>query len=233
MKWWGWGDPAAPAELPARGARLPARRAGRPSAARPPVAARGGARRRPRFREKRAGALTRRRRRGVGARRPRQSRIVHAAGKGYPDLVRMRAGDAESAPDAVVYPGRRGRGAARARGLRVRARSPSCRSAAAPASWAASSRCATAWRRSISLDLARMAAVSDVDERSLTADPRARACAGPQVEQRARRARASRSGTSRSRSSTRPSAAGSRRAPPARPRPATARSRSWSPACAA
>jgi alkyldihydroxyacetonephosphate synthase len=31
-------------------------------------------------------------------------RVLHAAGKGYPDLVRLRAGDARSAPDAVVLP---------------------------------------------------------------------------------------------------------------------------------
>jgi alkyldihydroxyacetonephosphate synthase len=31
-------------------------------------------------------------------------RVAHAAGKGYPDLVRMRAGEPEGAPDAVLYP---------------------------------------------------------------------------------------------------------------------------------
>jgi alkyldihydroxyacetonephosphate synthase len=31
-------------------------------------------------------------------------RVLHAAGKGYPDLVRMRAGEPEGAPDAVLYP---------------------------------------------------------------------------------------------------------------------------------
>ncbi len=30
--------------------------------------------------------------------------MEHAAGKGYPDLVRLRAGEPEGAPDAVVYP---------------------------------------------------------------------------------------------------------------------------------
>jgi alkyldihydroxyacetonephosphate synthase len=34
-------------------------------------------------------------------------RVLHAAGKGYPDLVRLRAGSPEGAPDAVVYPGSR------------------------------------------------------------------------------------------------------------------------------
>ncbi len=33
-----------------------------------------------------------------------ETRILHAAGKSYPDLVRLRAGDCEQAPDAVVYP---------------------------------------------------------------------------------------------------------------------------------
>jgi alkyldihydroxyacetonephosphate synthase len=32
-------------------------------------------------------------------------RVIHAAGKGYPDLVRLRAGDPQEAPDAVVLPG--------------------------------------------------------------------------------------------------------------------------------
>ncbi len=35
----------------------------------------------------------------------RLSRITHAAGKSYPDLVRLRAGDAAHAPDAVVEAG--------------------------------------------------------------------------------------------------------------------------------
>ena len=33
-----------------------------------------------------------------------EARVVHAAGKAYPDLVRQRAGDAEHAPDGVVFP---------------------------------------------------------------------------------------------------------------------------------
>jgi alkyldihydroxyacetonephosphate synthase len=34
----------------------------------------------------------------------RAARVLHAAGKSYPDLVRQRAGDCDPAPDAVVYP---------------------------------------------------------------------------------------------------------------------------------
>ncbi|MHB1810364.1 MAG: FAD-binding oxidoreductase, partial [Solirubrobacteraceae bacterium] len=39
---------------------------------------------------------------GVGAQR--EERILHAAGKGYLDLVRMRAGEPEGTPDAVLCP---------------------------------------------------------------------------------------------------------------------------------
>jgi alkyldihydroxyacetonephosphate synthase len=35
----------------------------------------------------------------------RLARVAHGLGKSYPDLVRIRSGDASSAPDAVVYPG--------------------------------------------------------------------------------------------------------------------------------
>ena len=35
----------------------------------------------------------------------REERVAHALGRSYPDLVRLRSGDAQSAPDAVVLPG--------------------------------------------------------------------------------------------------------------------------------
>jgi alkyldihydroxyacetonephosphate synthase len=35
----------------------------------------------------------------------RLDRIAHAAGKGYPDLLRLRAGEPQGAPDAIAYPG--------------------------------------------------------------------------------------------------------------------------------
>jgi alkyldihydroxyacetonephosphate synthase len=44
----------------------------------------------------------------VGAqniRSDRLARVTHAVGKSTPDLIRVRAGDGSSAPDAVVYPG--------------------------------------------------------------------------------------------------------------------------------
>jgi alkyldihydroxyacetonephosphate synthase len=39
------------------------------------------------------------------ARTDHAARVEHAAGKGYPDLIRMRAGDGSGAPDAVLEPG--------------------------------------------------------------------------------------------------------------------------------
>ncbi|HTA15920.1 MAG TPA: FAD-binding oxidoreductase, partial [Solirubrobacteraceae bacterium] len=36
-----------------------------------------------------------------------RERVIHAAGKGYPDLVRLRAGAPAGAPDAVLYPSSR------------------------------------------------------------------------------------------------------------------------------
>ena len=41
---------------------------------------------------------------GDGLSFDRAARVGHAVGRGYPDLVRMRAGDASSAPDAVASP---------------------------------------------------------------------------------------------------------------------------------
>src|SRR4051794_659658 len=104
MKWWGWGDPAHHGTLPPD--RLAALRAeiGAPERSTPPVAADAvlvaDGRDEPGVRERLEPI--------VGAqwvRHDRMSRIVHAAGKGYPDLLRMRAGDANPAPDVVVYPG--------------------------------------------------------------------------------------------------------------------------------
>jgi alkyldihydroxyacetonephosphate synthase len=41
---------------------------------------------------------------GPALRTDHGDRVAHAAGKGYPDLVRLRAGAPEGAPDGVVYP---------------------------------------------------------------------------------------------------------------------------------
>ena len=105
MRWWGWGEESHPPALPphaldrlrhelglapgARGERVDL------DAVRLPDSALGeGAR----------AALDR----AAGAgwvRDDRESRIRHAAGRGLPDLLRLRRGEADPAPDAVVSPG--------------------------------------------------------------------------------------------------------------------------------
>ena len=92
MKWWGWGDPPSAGRAAAARARLPAgraRRAGRATPRRsrstpcelpePRGPAQGGAER-SRWRSGRD-----------WVRDDRLTRVQHAAGKGYPDLMRMRA----------------------------------------------------------------------------------------------------------------------------------------------
>ena len=97
--------------------------------------------------------------------RPR-TRIRHAAGRGYPDLVRLRTGELDAAPDAGVAPATR-TGRRRARGLRGGG------VAVVPfgggtASSAASSPSAVATTGLIALDLRRLRDV-EVDRTSLTA----------------------------------------------------------------
>jgi alkyldihydroxyacetonephosphate synthase len=105
VRWWGWGedghvvaipeaatallreeigaDPSAPARrhVALEEVRLPAPRL--PAAARERLSAAVGAER---------------------VRDDREARVAHAAGRSYPDLVRLRVGDGSSAPDAVVTP---------------------------------------------------------------------------------------------------------------------------------
>jgi alkyldihydroxyacetonephosphate synthase len=86
--WWGWGEPAHVPEpvlalIPGLGERRT-----------PPVALEDV-----RLPEPRVPERLRER-----AHTDREERVVHAAGKSYPDLVRLRSGDASGAPDAVLYP---------------------------------------------------------------------------------------------------------------------------------
>jgi alkyldihydroxyacetonephosphate synthase len=104
MRWWGWGRdghdaPLSPAALALLEAEL-----GPPAPRRDPVALE--AVRLPDV------ALPERSRAALAAivgeqhvRSDRLARVAHAAGRGYHDLVRLRAGEAPGAPDAVVYPG--------------------------------------------------------------------------------------------------------------------------------
>jgi alkyldihydroxyacetonephosphate synthase len=103
VRWWGWGDPAHPPVLPAHALRFLRETVGLAERPRPPVAL-GRVRLAPSEATEPALAQLRE---IVGAENVRDGhaeRVRHAAGKGYPDLVRLRAGEPEGAPDAVVYP---------------------------------------------------------------------------------------------------------------------------------
>ena len=103
MRWWGWGDPAHPTALPAHALGFLRESVGLAEHPRPPVAL-------SRVQlptSELAGDTLAQLREILGApnvREDHSERVLHAAGKGYPDLVRMRAGEPEGAPDAVIYP---------------------------------------------------------------------------------------------------------------------------------
>jgi alkyldihydroxyacetonephosphate synthase len=103
MRWWGWGDDAHAAQLPPGALRqLPTRP--RPALrASPPVALANVRLGSPSLSQGTLEAL-----RGIvgedGVRDDREERVLHAAGRSYPDLVRLRSGELEGAPDAVALP---------------------------------------------------------------------------------------------------------------------------------
>jgi alkyldihydroxyacetonephosphate synthase len=104
MRWWGWGDPAHPPALPADALGFLAGTIGLSARPRPPVALANVRLPTARVTEQALAQL----RAIVGVENVRDDhgeRVVHAAGKGYPDLVRLRAGEPRTAPDAVVLPG--------------------------------------------------------------------------------------------------------------------------------
>jgi alkyldihydroxyacetonephosphate synthase len=104
MRWWGWGEPGHPPALGLDALAFLRERIGvgdRPP--RPPVAL-GSVHLKPTG----LSASARHALRAVvgeeGLRTDHRERVLHAAGKGYPDLVRLRAGAPEGAPDAVLHP---------------------------------------------------------------------------------------------------------------------------------
>src|SRR5207302_7049248 len=103
MRWWGWGDPRRPAGLPAHALRFLAETVGVAERPRPPVALE-----RVRLPAPALSASALQSLRAIvgrdGVRDDHADRVEHAVGRGYPDLVRVRAGEPEGAPDAVVYP---------------------------------------------------------------------------------------------------------------------------------
>src|ERR1700689_2789049 len=123
MRWWGWGEEAHPPALgvgalkflrehldvpsPSHAASSAGGgRSGGADGPRPPVALGAVALEPSALSEDTLAAL-----REVvgeqGVRVDHRERVLHAAGKGYPDLVRLRAGAPQGSPDAVLHPSER------------------------------------------------------------------------------------------------------------------------------
>jgi alkyldihydroxyacetonephosphate synthase len=104
MRWWGWGDSAHRLTLPAHALSFLRDSVGLADPPRPPVALAAV-----RVEPSALGQQTLEALRAIVGdacvRDHHAERVVHAAGKGYPDLVRLRAGAPEGAPDVVVLPG--------------------------------------------------------------------------------------------------------------------------------
>jgi alkyldihydroxyacetonephosphate synthase len=103
MRWWGWGEDAHAGALPEHARAFLDEHVGTAAAPRPPVALEQVAIEPSALGEAERGELAA----IVGAEHVRQDhreRVLHAAGKGYPDLVTLRAGTPEGAPDAVLHP---------------------------------------------------------------------------------------------------------------------------------
>lgn len=104
--WWGWGAAEAPRAVPEPALALLRAELGLGARRRPPVALEEVRLGEPHLSASARDALVRAA--GEDAiRGDRATRVLHAAGKSYPDLVRQRAGDAARAPDLVVSPGDR------------------------------------------------------------------------------------------------------------------------------
>jgi alkyldihydroxyacetonephosphate synthase len=103
MRWWGWGDHAQPNGLPAHALEFLRETVGVAEQPRPPVALAHVKLEPSSISDAALGELQQ----IVGTEglaTSHEQRVLHAAGRGYPDLVRLRAGALEGAPDAIVYP---------------------------------------------------------------------------------------------------------------------------------
>ena len=168
MRWWGWGEDGHSVPLPPAAEGLLRDELGAdPGVRKPPVALDQVALPDPGL----PGAARERLATAVGAdnvRDDRATRIAHAVGRSYPDLVRIRSGDASSAPDAVVLPESAEQVAA------VLAACAEHRVAVVPFGGGTSvvggvEPVRDGFAAAISLDLARLSATVEVDRTSLTA----------------------------------------------------------------
>ncbi len=106
MRWWGWGDPLHPQGLPAHALGFLRETIGLAAHPSPPVALEHVELEPASISSNVLAGL--REILGEGhVRDDHGDRVLHAAGKGYPDLVRLRSGRPLGAPDAVLYPSTR------------------------------------------------------------------------------------------------------------------------------
>ena len=182
MRWWGWGEDGVDVELPAAGAALLVQEIGfDPAARRRPVAESDVRLPEPQLPAAAGESLAR----AVGAdhvRDDRPARLGHAAGRSYPDLIRLRSGDGSSAPDAVVLP------ASTAEVTAVLAACADQRVAVVPFGGGTSvvggvEPLRDGFSGVVSLDLGRLDRVVEVDRTSLTATLEA-GLRGPEAERR-------------------------------------------------
>jgi alkyldihydroxyacetonephosphate synthase len=106
VRWWGWGEEGHDVAMPEAATALLREEIGADPgiAPRRPVTLEEVRLPAPRL----PGAVRERLAAAVGiehVRDDREARVSHAAGRSYPDLVRLRSGDGSSAPDAVLLPG--------------------------------------------------------------------------------------------------------------------------------
>ena len=179
MRWWGWGVDEDATSLPEKAREMLRQAFGVDDEPAPPVGLDEVELPDPALPDDIRGALAA----VVGddaVRQDRLARVAHALGKSYPDLIRIRRGDASSAPDAVLYP---------ASHEEVQALLELCsdrRVAVTPFGGGSSVVGGVEPRRdglvaAVTLDLARMDALVEADAVSLTAtlEP---GCTGPRVE---------------------------------------------------
>jgi alkyldihydroxyacetonephosphate synthase len=182
MRWWGWGEDGHAVPLPPEAEGLLRDELGAdPQKRRPPVSFEQvsvpDARLPEALRERLVSALG-----AEHVQDDRETRITHALGRSYPDLVRIRSGDASSAPDAVVLP------ASSEQVATVLAACAEQRVAVVPFGGGTSvvggvEPVRDGFAAVVSLDLRRMSATVEVDRTSLTARLDA-GLFGPEAERR-------------------------------------------------
>jgi alkyldihydroxyacetonephosphate synthase len=100
MKWWGWGNPAKRVELPPEAVAMLRSELGEAAPAKPVRLEQVVAPAPQPLPAEIADAVG-----PAAVLDGREHRVRRAAGRGYPDLIRLRAGRLDDAPDAVVLPG--------------------------------------------------------------------------------------------------------------------------------